>query len=147
MTNQSGKHEILFADASDSAYLYDLGAFPAIEAVPFNDQLVFARNSERYGEELWALSDPRPLAGDINQDGTVKLADFLHLSSEFGQRGESLASDVNEDGVVDLEDFVRLRSNFLQKRTPPPATPLELISPQRIDRALIVSDWLETANL
>ena len=53
------------------------------------------------------------LAGDINGDGAVGVADFLVLSRNFGtevDQGED--GDLNEDGLVNVADFLILSRNF-----------------------------------
>jgi len=52
------------------------------------------------------------LPGDANGDGTVDLADFGILRSEFGMTAGMLLADFNGDGMVDLADFGILRANF-----------------------------------
>ena len=53
------------------------------------------------------------LAGDFNHDGTVNLADFNILASNFGQSNRTFAQgDANYDGVVNLADFNILASRF-----------------------------------
>lgn len=56
------------------------------------------------------------LAGDINGDDQVDLADFAMLRRNFGRSNATLAmGDVNGDGKVDLEDLSLLRANFNRK--------------------------------
>jgi T5SS/PEP-CTERM-associated repeat protein len=51
--------------------------------------------------------------GDANLDGTVNLADFNRLASNFGQPGKVWSQgDFNYDGTVNLSDFNKLASNF-----------------------------------
>lgn len=54
------------------------------------------------------------LGGDANNDGTVSLADFLILRSNFGTSGGVgfAEGDFNFDGQVSLADFLILRGNF-----------------------------------
>ena len=46
---------------------------------------------------------------DINQDGTVDLADFGILKANYGGSG---LGDINKDGVVDLQDFGMLKAYY-----------------------------------
>ena len=45
------------------------------------------------------------LAGDVNSDGTVNIADLVLVASNLGQIGQN-AADVNSDGVVNIADLV-----------------------------------------
>jgi hypothetical protein len=65
---------------------------------------------------LDAHGDPRPaLAGDLNLDGTVTIADFITLASNFNASGIPIGwqeGDVNYDGRVTIADFLDLSANF-----------------------------------
>jgi hypothetical protein len=51
--------------------------------------------------------------GDATLDGTVNLADFNRLASNFGQSGKVWTQgDFNYDGLVNLGDFNLLAGNF-----------------------------------
>jgi len=52
------------------------------------------------------------LPGDADRDGTVAFADFLTLSSGFGQAGNWEQGDFSGDGNVGFEDFLALSANF-----------------------------------
>jgi hypothetical protein len=53
------------------------------------------------------------LRGDANHDGTVNLADFNRLASNFGQSNRTFSQgDFNYDGLVNLGDFNILASRF-----------------------------------
>ena len=51
------------------------------------------------------ITEPTKLAGDVNSDGTVNIADLVLVASNLGQIGEN-AADVNSDGVVNIADLV-----------------------------------------
>jgi len=84
--------------SSFQLYSGDQGSFPE-DAIFFNNFLIT-------GEEVAMLP------GDANGDGTVDLADFGILRSEFGSSGAMLQADFNDDMTVDLADFGILRANF-----------------------------------
>jgi len=74
------------------------------------------KQSISYSGLTWdfiGIDDPL-LPGDANMDGTVDLADFGILRSNFGLSvGATFGQgDFNEDGAVDLADFGILRANF-----------------------------------
>jgi hypothetical protein len=53
------------------------------------------------------------LKGDLNGDGTVSIADFITLSSNFGKSPASYSDgDVNYDHAVTISDFIDLAANF-----------------------------------
>ena len=54
-----------------------------------------------------------PIAGDVNRDGEVKLADFAVIRRNFNKAVTHWEDgDVTGDGVVNLQDFALLRTNF-----------------------------------
>ena len=56
------------------------------------------------------------LAGDVDESGEVNVADFLVLSSNFGN-SEAVWSDgdLDGDGIVEFADFLILSENFGQE--------------------------------
>src|SRR5205085_4790244 len=56
----------------------------------------------------------RPAAiGDVNLDGSVSIADFITLASNFGASGIAWGEgDLNYDGTVTIADFIDLASAF-----------------------------------
>lgn len=56
------------------------------------------------------------LAGDINQDGAIDIADFTFLSGRYGtQQGEEnyvATADLNKDTVINVQDLAILASHF-----------------------------------
>lgn len=53
------------------------------------------------------------LAGDANDDGIVSFADFVALSTHFGQAASSSPfADFNDDGQINFADFIALSTNF-----------------------------------
>jgi hypothetical protein len=50
--------------------------------------------------------------GDVNMDGTVSIADFIDLASNFNAAGDWQKGDLNGDGTVSIADFIDLASNF-----------------------------------
>jgi len=69
----------------------------------------------------WTLhdSDPSRLAGDIDDSGTVDLADLNAVRNYFGSSGSSLGDTLPFDGVVDLADLNRVRNQFGQSQAVP----------------------------
>jgi len=51
-----------------------------------------------------------PAATDL--DGDVDFADFLRMSTNFGQEGGWEDGDINGDGLVTFADFIILSQNF-----------------------------------
>ncbi len=58
------------------------------------------------------FTDEIPNLADINQDGTVDIADFDLMSSAFGETGNNLPADIDGDQSVGLSDFVILVERF-----------------------------------
>ena len=52
------------------------------------------------------------IPGDANEDRVVDFADFLILSSNFGQFGSRMEGDFDASGFVDFADFLILSANF-----------------------------------
>src|SRR6266576_3699673 len=52
------------------------------------------------------------LTGDLNGDGSVSIADFIILASNFNSPGDWSKGDLNGDGLVTISDFIDLASNF-----------------------------------
>ena len=51
--------------------------------------------------------------GDINEDGTVNLLDYVVLFEQFGKNPPTdLRADINKDGDVNILDYVILFENF-----------------------------------
>ena len=59
-----------------------------------------------------ALPTSTCLEGDANLDGKVDFADFLSLSSNFGEPGTRSDGDFTGDGYVGFQDFLKLTANF-----------------------------------
>lgn len=78
-----------------------------------NDQLYFTALTREHGREIWSidLQDPHaPVNSDISDDGQTDFADFLLLSSNFGNRTNNgvFDGDLDHDGTVDFADFLVL---------------------------------------
>ena len=57
------------------------------------------------GEELADLPEKRPLAADVDGNGTVNILDLVHIATRLGRTGPDPA-DVNRDGTVNIHDIV-----------------------------------------
>ena len=57
------------------------------------------------GEELAAVPEERPLAADVDGNGTVNILDLVHIATRLGRTGPDPA-DVNRDGTVNIRDIV-----------------------------------------
>ena len=87
----------------------NLDVFPSDGAVTTTD-LVFAC-SRNQNPAPW-LQQLNILPGDVDFDGQVAFADFLVLSSNFGQQGGYTEGDFNCDGEIQFPDFLILSANF-----------------------------------
>ena len=73
--------------------------------------MFFAAVDVVHGDELWAV--PTTLPGDVDKNGDVDFADFLILSSTFGDTvAPGTGADIDGDGVVGFADFLLLSANF-----------------------------------
>jgi hypothetical protein len=87
----------------------------------FKGTLYFGADDGLHGSELWKL-EPDVLAGDLNRDGQVSIADFINLSSNFGKTNAGWSQgDLNYDGAVTVSDFIDLAANFGRSSVQPPA--------------------------
>lgn len=67
------------------------------------------------GDDVAAfLTSNGSVQGDFDLDGTVAFADFLTLSTSFGQDGNYGQGDANCTGSVEFADFLILSQNFGQ---------------------------------
>lgn len=82
--------------------------------VSVGDTLYFVAEDGVHGREVWSIQNQTPLAGDIDGDGSVTFADFLVLSSNFGQTTEqgTGVGDIDGNGTVGFSDFLLLSANF-----------------------------------
>ncbi len=55
-----------------------------------------------------------PSNGDIDGNGRVEFADFLVLSTNFGQEADAAGGDIDCNGSVEFADFLVLSANFGQ---------------------------------
>ena len=84
--------------------------------VSIGGDLFFGAWSSEFGSELFRLSllgNKTHRIGDFNSDGTTDFADFLVLSTNFGNQVTDVSmGDANEDGFVTFADFLILSANF-----------------------------------
>ena len=57
------------------------------------------------GEELAPVPEERPLAADVDGNGTVNILDLVRIATRLGRTGPDPA-DVNRDGTVNIRDIV-----------------------------------------
>jgi T5SS/PEP-CTERM-associated repeat protein len=104
-----------------------------------NSRLGLAKLTDIGGDSYLLIRSTR--IGDLNLDGTVTIADFIDLSSNFGASGPNITwqeGDLNYDNAVTISDFIDLSSNFgssyagtslHSSSVPEPSTLLFLLSP------------------
>ena len=89
-------------------------------------------DSEIQIDNIAFIRQPLAIVGDIDRDGIVGFADFLLLSSRFGQAvsPSGCCGDINGDGEVAFVDFLILSANFGRPdqfaAVPEPCTPWPL---------------------
>ena len=81
------------------------------------------------------------MAGDVDLNQFVDLADFMSLATNFGTAGSWTSEDFDGDGEVRFPDFVTLRINF--RRSPDEVTAVAAVPEPRsllaLEMALIVA--------
>ena len=80
-------------------------------------------NNETEGEPPIPPGDSFP-SPDVNRDGVVNILDLIQAALQFGQVGTHLAGDVNGNGQVDVADLV-LISVGLSENAAAPALPVD----------------------
>ena len=68
-------------------------------------------------------TESRPIAADVNNDGSVNILDLVSVASAFGNAGINLAADVSGDGVVNILDLVLVAGMFGDGAAAPSAHP------------------------
>lgn len=62
------------------------------------------------------LGTIKMLAGDINADGTINIADFTYLAARYraktGDADYDIKADLNKDGIINIQDLAILGSHF-----------------------------------
>lgn len=58
------------------------------------------------------LLTTQAIVGDTDGSGQVDFADFLRLSSAFGQTGDWIDGDFDGSGTIEFADFLNLSANF-----------------------------------
>jgi hypothetical protein len=66
--------------------------------------------------EIWGISEPAPLEGDLDDDGDVDIGDLSALLGAYGlcsgDEGFNPAADLDDSGCVDLSDLAVLLANY-----------------------------------
>ena len=65
-------------------------------------------------EALTSLAGVELLAGDINGDDTIDIADAVAIGLVFGSTASGEVADLNADGVVDILDLILMSVNYGQ---------------------------------
>jgi autotransporter-associated beta strand protein len=93
------------ANPGDGIYDSGLASHP-------NSALGIARIVDAHGD--FAVLIRPTIVGDLNLDGTVSIADFITLASNFNATGTATweEGDLNYDHNVTIADFITLASNF-----------------------------------
>ncbi len=65
-------------------------------------------------EALTSLANVELLAGDINGDNAIDIADAVAIGSVFGSTASGEVADLNVDGVVDILDLILMSVNYGQ---------------------------------
>jgi hypothetical protein len=83
------------------------------------DLFVIARNGTQQVTKSLMIStktNATVCKADIDQSGTVNLADYTVLSANFMKRPPmDLRADINSSGLVDLSDYTLLVNSFFEK--------------------------------
>jgi hypothetical protein len=102
--------------AYPAALLHELGlllGLPAGESGVMKPALAAGEPPAPGSAEAAALAALRErVAGDINGDGLVGLADLAELGRAYGQRGVNLTADLDGDGAVAAGDVEILRREY-----------------------------------
>jgi hypothetical protein len=75
-----------------------------------NSKIGIAIVADGHGDRSLYIRPTR--VGDLNLDGTVSIADFIQLASNFGATGTWQEGDLNGDFQVTISDFIDLAGNF-----------------------------------
>lgn len=79
-----------------------------------SQQSLFVRDGV-FVEPVTCMIPEGGIAGDLDGDGTVAFADFLALSTNFGQTDQPYENgDIDCDGTIAFADFLALSTNFGQ---------------------------------
>ena len=108
-----------------------------------SDVLVSNSTGETFAPQIEnaEITEPTKLAGDVNGDGTVNIADLVLVASNLGQTGSN-AADVNSDGVVNIADLV-LVAGALGTSASAPSLHLQALE---MLAATEVKQWLSAAQ-
>lgn len=95
-----GYSSVLTADVTEgSMYMIRVGGWGA-DSIGSGELLIDGPEGDCGGE---------PCEGDINEDGSVAVADLLLVIDQWGSAG---SADINGDGIVDVSDILALVGNW-----------------------------------
>lgn len=80
-------------------------------------KLVISAENGQYIPEINITDYSEPIAGDINGDGEIRIADMVSLqnyllASTKLSSSQIIAADINSDGKVDVFDMIEMRKKF-----------------------------------
>ena len=95
------------------------------------------------GQSEWSFF---ALSGDLNNDRTVSVADFIILASNFDKTNATYSDgDLNYDGTVTIADFIDLAAN-LGAALPAPAAPApQPAAAEAVSLSSATTDLLQSA--
>jgi hypothetical protein len=96
---------VIRAKASPEDGIYDSG----LASHP-GSAVAVGKVTDAHGDQYVLVRTTRN--GDVNLDGSVTIADFIDLASNFNAEGSWQQGDLNGDGTVSIADFIDLASNF-----------------------------------
>lgn len=125
VTDLSGREVVLTIDGRQITVITDETGHYKFEGLRDGD-FTISLESDRYVQSCQAVSVSGSssvdlgtielLAGDVNSDGSIGIADFILVASRYrsiqGDNFYDSRGDFNADGTIDIQDLMILDSNF-----------------------------------